>query len=94
MTHLRIRPRYYRWHVDPGIEWIETNTGYACLDWNVPVGRAALVLVDVWAEHYLRDTAARIDRIVHERLAPLLTACRQTPTGPSRATIPMLASGP
>ena len=44
---LCVKPRYYRWHVDPGVEWIEKNTAYAELDWRIPLSRAALVLVDV-----------------------------------------------
>ncbi len=45
---LHVKPRYYRWHVDPDVEWTETNTDYACLDWKIPLSQAALVLVDVW----------------------------------------------
>ena len=29
---MQIKPRYYRWHVDPGVEWIEKNTGYTHLE--------------------------------------------------------------
>ena len=52
---LNIRPRYYRWHVDPGVSWEEKNTDYAYLDWRVPLSQSALVLVDVWEEHYLKE---------------------------------------
>ncbi len=74
---LRIHPRYHRWHVDPGEEWLETNTGYAQLDWSIPRSQVALVLVDVWSEHYLRDASARADAIVRERYVPLLAGCRK-----------------
>ena len=30
---IKIQPRYYRWHVDPGIPWNEKNTDHAHLDW-------------------------------------------------------------
>ncbi|MFH1567378.1 MAG: isochorismatase family protein [Gemmatimonadota bacterium] len=73
---LHVRPRYHRWHVDPGVEWVETSTGYAHLDWTIPLARAAVVLVDVWNGHYLADTAARAEVIIRERLRPLLAACR------------------
>lgn len=73
---LHIKPRYYRWHVDPGVEWVETNTDYGYLDWRMPVSQTALVLVDVWATHYLKDTADRADVIVEEKIVPLLSACR------------------
>ena len=32
---IRFRPRYHRWHVDPGIDWVESNTAYAHLDWTI-----------------------------------------------------------
>ena len=73
---LHIRPRYHRWHVDPGVEWVETHTGYAHLDWEIPLEQAALVLVDVWNNHYLADTAARAEAIIQERIRPLLAAGR------------------
>ena len=77
VSQLRVRPQYHRWHVDPGVEWIETNTDYSQLDWTIPLSQSALVLVDVWDHHYLRDTEARAEKIIDERLAPLMAACRQ-----------------
>jgi nicotinamidase-related amidase len=74
---IRFRPRYHRWHVDPGIDWVESNTAYAHLDWTIPRGRCALVLLDVWNQHYLKDTEARAEEIIQRRLRPLLEACRQ-----------------
>ncbi|MFN0052688.1 MAG: cysteine hydrolase family protein [Planctomycetales bacterium] len=73
---LWVRPRYHRWHVDPGVEWIETNTTYAQLDWKIPLKQAALVLVDVWDHHYLKDAEARAEAVIDDKLAPLLAACR------------------
>lgn len=67
---VRVAPRYHRWHVDPGVEWVEANTGYAYLDWEIPLSQAALVLVDVWDRHYLRDTEARAEKIIRERTRP------------------------
>lgn len=73
---LHIKPRYYRWYVDPGEEWTETNTRYAELEWEIPLSQCAVVLVDVWNYHYLKDTMARSEKIIHERIVPLLRACR------------------
>lgn len=73
---LQIKPRYYRWHVDPGVEWIEKNTGYAHLDWEIPLAQTALVLVDVWDRHYLVDTEARAEEIIQQKIVPLVAACR------------------
>lgn len=92
MKHsLHIRPRYYRWHVDPGVEWIETNTGYAGLDWEIPISQAALVLVDVWDRHYLKDTEARAEAIIQERIVPLLSVCRKSGLQIIHAPSPKLA---
>ena len=74
---LCIKPRYYRWHVDPGVEWVEKNTGYAELDWEIPISQAALVLVDVWDRHYLKDTAARAEEIIQRKIRALAQTCRQ-----------------
>ena len=74
---LHISPRYYRWHVDPGVEWVETHTGYAHLDWEIPLSQAALALVDVWDRHYLKDTTARSEAIIQRKIRPLLSACRE-----------------
>lgn len=73
---LHVRPRYYRWYVNPGVEWVETNTGYARLDWTMPLSQAALILVDIWDHHYLKDTEARAEAVIGEKLVPLLHRCR------------------
>ena len=74
---ISIQPRYHRWYVDPGVEWLETNTGYATLDWTIPISRTALILVDVWQRHYIKDTEARGETIITNKLVPFMTACRK-----------------
>jgi nicotinamidase-related amidase len=74
---LRVKPRYYRWHVDPGKEWLEKNTGYARLNWEIPLSQAALVVVDVWDRHYLKGPQERAERIIQESIRPLVAACRK-----------------
>ena len=73
---IRISPRYHRWHVDPGVEWIEANTEYAHLEWEIPLEQTALILVDVWEGHYLAECEARINDLTQKNLAPLLGAAR------------------
>lgn len=73
---LHIRPRYYRWHVDPGVAWTERNTRRAHLDWQIPRDQVALVLLDVWDRHYLSDTMERTEQIMHEKLIPLVDVWR------------------
>lgn len=73
---LHIKPRYYRWHVNPGIDWTEANTRYAFLDWEIPISQAAIVLVDVWTRHYLREPEERANKVIEERIVPLLDECR------------------
>ena len=74
---LRVRPRYYRWFVDPGVEWTEANTREAYLDWEIPIEQAALVLVDVWNWHYLKDTMERSEEICQKLLKPLVKEARR-----------------
>lgn len=76
-VQLNIRPRYHRWHVDPGVEWLEANTDFAQLDWTIPLPQVALVLVDVWDRHYLKDAEARAETIINERFVPLLAGARR-----------------
>lgn len=72
-----IHPRYYRWYVNAGEEWLETNTDYSTLKWNIPISKVALVLVDVWQRHYIKDTEDRAEAIIKSKLIPLMTACRK-----------------
>jgi nicotinamidase-related amidase len=73
---IRIPAQYHRWHVDPGVEWLERNTHPAQLDWVVPRRQCALVLLDVWNRHYLKDTEARAEAIIQQRLLPLVEGLR------------------
>ena len=75
-AELRLTPRYHRWHVDEGVDWLESNTFHGHLDWSIPRSQCALVLLDVWNQHYLKDTEARAERIIQQKLRPLVTACR------------------
>ena len=72
-----LKPRYYRWHVNQGQEWIEANTGHASLEWTLPLSQTAIVLVDVWQRHYIKDPEERAEIIINSRLIPLLTAARK-----------------
>jgi nicotinamidase-related amidase len=74
---IAIKPRYHRWYVDPGVEWLETNTRSANVDWKIPVSQTALVLVDVWQRHYIKDTQARAEVIINSRILPLLVSLRK-----------------
>ena len=88
---ITISPRYYRWHVDKGVVWIEKNTSYAHLNWKIPLAQTALVLVDIWSHHYLKDTAARSEEIVRNNIVPLLDACRKAEMPIVHAPAPRLA---
>ncbi len=90
---LHINPRYHRWHVDPGVEWLESNTAAATLDWTIPLSQVGLVLVDVWDHHYLKDTEARAEQVIDKNLLPLLTACRLAGLSVIHAPSPVQAMG-
>ncbi len=74
---IAIKPRYHRWFVDPGVEWLETNTRSANVDWKIPLSQTALVLVDVWQRHYIMDTQARAEVIINTNILPLLASLRK-----------------
>ncbi len=90
---IRVRPRYHRWLVDPPAESLETNTGYAFLEWKIPLDQAAVVLVDVWDRHYLLDTAERAEHIIQTKIRPLLAGCRKTGLQLIHAPSPPQATG-
>ena len=72
-----IHPRYYSFLADREEDSFERNGKYVEMEWRVPVHQSALVLVDVWGWHYLKDTMERVEQITRERIAPLVTACRR-----------------
>ena len=73
---IHVQPRYYRWYVDAGEKWVESNTGYARLNWNIPREQVALVLVDIWDRHYIEDPENRAETIIQQNIRPLLQASR------------------
>lgn len=74
---LHVKPRYHNWTVDANEEWLELNTKQATLDWNIPVSQCALVLLDVWQRHYLKEPEERAENIIIEKYVPLLNKCRE-----------------
>lgn len=75
-ARLHIKPRHYSFSAPPGVEWVEKNTGYAWDDWKLPLGRTAIILLDVWEKHYLKDTETRSDEIIRQKIAPLVAEAR------------------
>ncbi|WP_306550176.1 isochorismatase family protein [Daejeonella sp.] len=88
---LHVKPRYHRWHVNEGAEWLELNTGHANLDWNIPVSQCALVLLDVWSRHYLKEPTDRAEKIINEKYIPLLKKCRESGMTVIHAPSPQVA---
>lgn len=88
---LLIHPRYYRWYPDGKKEWLERNTDYATLEWKIPISNVALVLVDVWEKHYLREPEERADEIIDKNLLPLVTYCRKEGITVIHAPSPVVA---
>ncbi len=55
----------------------EAEFSRACLHWSLPVTRAALILVDMWSEHYVSSHLERGQRITRECILPLLETFRR-----------------
>lgn len=89
--NLHVKPRYHRWHVNEGAEWLEKNTGYNYLDWNIPVSQCAIVLLDVWSKHYLKEPHERAEKIINEKYVPLLKKCRESGMAIIHAPSPQVA---
>ncbi|MEW6754135.1 MAG: isochorismatase family protein [Candidatus Latescibacterota bacterium] len=68
--------RYYRVYTDLSVPCHEANFGFVERTLPLPVAQTALVLVDVWATHYVDSWLERASRVTRERLVPLLKAVR------------------
>jgi hypothetical protein len=61
---LNLTVRYYRHGTDDGVECIERNLRPCEREWSVPAEQSALVLVDCWAEHFIKSHEANSARIM------------------------------
>lgn len=76
MSNLRLPVRYYRHGTDDGVECVEENFRHREREWSVPAEQSALVLVDCWAEHFIKSHEANSSRIMLEVLLPAVQAAR------------------
>lgn len=67
---------YYHMPQRAGVD--EADFRRACLHWALPVKQAALVLVDMWSEHYVQSHLARGGRITQDCIVPLMHMFRRT----------------
>lgn len=84
MTPAQTRPSGARFEIDVDYYHMPQRSGMAESDfhrrrlhWALPARRAALVLVDMWSEHYVLTHLERGGRIARERIAPLLATFRR-----------------
>ena len=77
MSEISVPVRYYRFDTEGGLELSERNFRHAETTWKVPTNEAALVLVDIWAEHPYTTHLERGAKITQEKIAPVVKACRK-----------------
>jgi nicotinamidase-related amidase len=81
MTHppkiLDLPCRYYRVYTDDDVPCREENFDFVQKRLDLPPAQTALVLVDVWATHYVDSWLSRAADITREKIVPLMTAARQ-----------------
>ena len=77
VADLHLTVRYYRHGTDDGVECIERNLRPCEREWSLPTEQSALVLVDCWAEHFIRSHEANSARIMREVLLPAVQAARK-----------------
>lgn len=70
-----IEVAYYHMPQRAGVN--EAGFARTLLSWSLPVERAALILVDMWSEHYITSHLARGGRITRDRIVPLLNTFRR-----------------
>ena len=69
--------RYYRVYTDPDTPCEEANFHFVEKGLPVPVEQSALVLVDVWAVHYIDSWLDRARAVTRESIVPALSAARK-----------------
>lgn len=74
---ISLHPRYYSRYPAGEVEPLETNGRYEMVDWELTLSETALVCVDIWDRDVQRDLHDADERIVAERIAPLVAACRE-----------------
>lgn len=76
MNDLELTVRFLRHGTDDGIECREESLVRQERSWTISAEESALVLVDCWAEHFIRSHEAASGTIIRERLAPVVEAAR------------------
>jgi nicotinamidase-related amidase len=74
---LDIPARYYRVYTDVGVPCVESSFHFVERVLPVPIDQAALVLVDVWATHYIDSWLQRASDITRTRIVPAMEAARK-----------------
>lgn len=75
MKTLDLDVRYY--HQIPKAYISEADNQHRTLHWQLPVENVALILVDVWADHYVKTHLDRGREITLTRIKPVLEAFRK-----------------
>jgi len=74
---LHIPCRYYRVYTDPDVPCREENFHFVEKVLPIPAERAAMVVVDVWATHYIDSMLERARTIIEGKIAPAIAAARK-----------------
>ena len=74
---LNLPCRYYRVYTDADVPCDEENFEFVERDLSIPLDQTALVLVDVWSDHYIDSWRKRATEVTHQRIVPLLQAARR-----------------
>src|SRR5262249_12896445 len=88
---LHLPCRYYRVYTDAAVPCVEANFRRVERRLAIPIGRAALVLVDVWNTHYVASWLARPRGITRARIVPALEAARRAGLAVIHAPSPPVA---
>ena len=75
--------RYYQDSTPQGIPCREENFERREIEMDLPLGLAALVLIDLWHDHFIRSWIERASQVLRERVLPVIDAAR-------RAGIPII----
>ncbi len=72
-----INARYYRRFTNPGVERLHTNFNYATVPQNLPLSQTALVCLDCWDKDNVNDMWQRDEKVMLDKIVPLIKTCRE-----------------
>lgn len=77
MTTLHLPVQYFQDAPAEGLSWREEHFIRRSVDFDLPVQQTALVLVDLWDNHFIESWLERAEKVTKESVVPVIDAVRE-----------------